>query len=238
MAELNAYVLNPGQSGTSQGIDVENVGSGAIGTGNEALRQIISVGDPTTKANIAAVLSAAPAAAEFGEVVRVAGVALTVGQIVVVSAAFTRPADTTAYAAQDAVADSTSAPTVRTFTAAARVNGGSGYIMKARLMTDQSTNTARLRLHLYNAAPTAINDNAPQTLLWANRAARVGVITFNALATEATGSTGAETLDIVDRLPFVCAGGDSNLYGLLETLDTFTPASGQNFYLELTIDQN
>lgn len=100
------------------------------------------------------------------------------------AATLTRPADTTAYTAKDAVADSTSAPTVLTFSNLARVNAGSGYIVKARLMTNQSTNTARFRLHLFDTSPTAINDNAAYTLLWANRATRIGYIDLTACQTD------------------------------------------------------
>lgn len=155
-----------------------------------------------------------------------------------VAATITRPADTTAYAAKDAVADSTSAPTVLTFSKIARLPGSSGYIVKARLMTNQSTNTARFRLHLYHTAPTAINDNAAHTLLWANRANRVGYIDFPAAQTEGTGSDAANSQNDTVRMPFVCASASRHLYGLLETLDAFTPASGQIIYIELTADQN
>jgi hypothetical protein len=150
------------------------------------------------------------------------------------TAAFTRPADTNAYAANDAVANSTSAPAVLTFANLVRVGGQGGYITKARIWTDQSTCAARFRLHLWNVTQTPINDNAAFTLLWANRAAYVGSITFAAAATEGSGSDAAAAADATLRLPFVATG---SLVGLLETLDIFTPASGQRFFIELTADQ-
>lgn len=150
----------------------------------------------------------------------------------------TRPSDSAPYAAKDAVSDSTSAPTVLTFAGMARVVGGSGYVTKARLMTNQSTNVARFKLHLFHTAPTAINDNAPYTLLWANRAVRLGAIDFDATQTEGTGSDAASALNTTIRLAFVCAAASSSLYGILETLDVFTPASGQLFYVELTAEGN
>jgi hypothetical protein len=160
------------------------------------------------------------------------------GNTAVVQAEFTRPADTTAYTAKDAVANSTSAPMVLTFANLARVTGGSGYITKARLMTNQSTNATRFRLHLYHTAPTAINDNAAWTLLWANRANRVGFIDFDSLQTEGSGSDAANALNSTVRLAFKCAVGSRALYGLLETLGAFTPASGQVFFLELSAENN
>ena len=158
------------------------------------------------------------------------------GKGAVVSAAFARPNDVTAYASKDAVSDSTSSPTVLTFTNLARVNAGTGYIVKARIMTDQSTNVARYRLHLYNVAPTAINDNAAWTLLWANRAARIGYVDFDGCQTEGTGSDCANAVNTTVRLHFAAAAGVRTLYGLLETLDAFTPAANQNFYVELSAE--
>ena len=147
----------------------------------------------------------------------------------------TRPADTTAYAAKDVVADSTATPTVITFPAIVKRNGSEGYIVAARLMTDQSTNTARYRLHLYATAPTPIADNAPFAMLYANRENRIGFIDFSAMQTEGTGSTAALALNTEVRLAFR-AGATTAIYGVLETLDAFTPASGQKFYIELTAD--
>lgn len=160
------------------------------------------------------------------------------GKMAVVGVTLTRPADTTAYAAKDAVSDSTSAPTVLTFANLARINAGSGYIVKARLMTNQSANIARFRLHLYHTAPTAINDNAAHALLWANRANRIGYIDFSACQTEGSGSDAANGVNDAVRLSFVCASGSRAVYGLLETLDAFTPASAQVLYVELTADLN
>jgi hypothetical protein len=162
-----------------------------------------------------------------------------VGSTLVISAVtLTRPADTTAYAAKDAVSNSTSSPSVLTFSSVGRVNAGTGYITGARLTTDQSTNVAQYRLHLYAIAPTAINDNAAQTLLWADRTKRVGYIDIGPIVTEGSGSDAASGLNIDIRLPYKCDTSDTNLYGLLETLTAFTPASAQNFYISLSIDQN
>lgn len=161
------------------------------------------------------------------------------GRTVRVAATFARPADTSAYAALDTVSTSTSAPVVITFSNMARVNAGSGYITKARIITDQKTNSARFRLHLYHTAPTLTNDNAAFPLLWADRANRVGKIDFSPMTTEdATNSTCAESLNDAVRLSFTCEAANTALYGILETLDAFTPASAQNFYISLTAEQN
>ena len=54
------------------------------------------------------------------------------GKSVQKSASFTRPADTTAYAAYDSIADSTTAPTLLSFANCANAVGGQGYIVKTR----------------------------------------------------------------------------------------------------------
>lgn len=163
------------------------------------------------------------------------GAISVVGNLISVNTSFARPADTTAYAALDTVSPATTANL--TFTNIARVSGGSGYIVKARLMTNQSTNIARYRLHLFHTAPTAIADNAPYTLLFANAANRVGHIDFPALATEGTGSNSARSSVDTVRLGFITSGG-RDLIGILETLDAFTPTSGQQFFIELMGDLN
>lgn len=150
----------------------------------------------------------------------------------------TRPSDTNAYAALDAISESTSAGTVWTFADCARKNNGTGYIVGVRLFTDQTTCTARFRLHLFHTAPTAINDNVAYPLLYANFTNRIGMLDIPALRTEGAGSTAAGGINIIDRLPFVCAAADDDIYGLLETLDAFTPASGQKVYIELAVSRD
>lgn len=164
--------------------------------------------------------------------------AIVGGRLVKANAGYTRPANTTAYTANSTVADSTTVPTVLTFASLARLGGGTGYITKARLLTDQAANVATFRLWLYSVAPTAINDGAAFTLRYADRASLVGSIDLGPLAQEGAGSTGALGIDATVRLSFVCASGSRALYGLLETRSVFTPASGQNIDIELTADTN
>lgn len=160
--------------------------------------------------------------------------------------AFTRPDDTTAYAAKDVISNSTSSPYVITFAGMGRVTGGSGTIVKARLMTSQKTCTAQLRLHLFHTAPTAINDNSPYLMLYSNAANRVGMIDFPACATEdPTNSTAAGSMRPSSdgsygppNLWYKCAVADTALYGVLETLSVFTPDNAQTFYVELGSEIN
>jgi hypothetical protein len=108
-------------------------------------------------------------------------------------------------------------------------------INTARLVTDQSTNTATFRLYLYHTAPTPIADNSPWTLLYANRANRLGYIDFAACATAGTGSDSASSLWGPTDGSFVgaTASGNAKVYGVLVATGGFTPASGQKFFVEL-----
>lgn len=157
------------------------------------------------------------------------------GKSVQKSASFTRPSDTTAYAANDAIADSTSTPTLLSFTNCANVNAGQGYIVKTRLMTNQKTCTARFRLSFYHTAPGAVNDNAPKPMLYVNKDKLIGGIDLDPCTTEDTSSDAAFSLSTV-LLPYVLASDSTSIYCILTTLDAFTPASAQQFYLEITCE--
>lgn len=155
-------------------------------------------------------------------------------------AVFNRPANTTAYTARDAVTNSEASNTPNLVFDLARANGGSGIITKVRLVTNHATNANgvifRLWLYTVNTAAVA-GDNAPYTVLWANRAVRVGYIDLPGLTTEGGVSDSAMTLQQTS-LSFNCAAADTKLYGILQTLGGFTPASGQSFYVELTAELN
>jgi len=157
------------------------------------------------------------------------------GKSVQKSASFTRPADTTAYAAYDSIADSTTAPTLLSFANCANANGGQGYIVKTRLLTNQKTCTARFRLSFYHTAPSPVNDNAPKPMLYANKDKLIGRIDLDPCNTEDTTSDAAYALSTT-LLPYVCAAADTTIYCILTTLDAFTPASAQQFYLEITCE--
>ena len=159
------------------------------------------------------------------------------GVQIVTSASFTRPADTNAYVSQDVVSNSTTAATLLTFAGAGRMNGGTGLILSARHMKN-STAVANFRLHLYRVNTIgAINDNAQFTLLYANRANRIGFIDFNHLQ-GGTGSDSTHALTPFVNLPFVCDAAASAIYGVLTTTGGYTPTSGEQHHIELGIVQN
>lgn len=150
-----------------------------------------------------------------------------------VSATFTRPADTTQYAANDVVCNSTSAPAVLTFAGMARGNGMGGRILTARHIKNNTTTTsATFRLWLYRTAPTPINDNAQFPLLWANRANRLGFVDFSH-STAGSGSDSSSSQVTFAGVDYICAQADTSLYGILIATATYTPASAEQHFIEL-----
>ena len=149
----------------------------------------------------------------------------------------TRPADTNAYAANDVIANSVGAPAVLTIPFMPE-NGDSGYITKVRALTNVNNFTGRLRLHLYTAAPNAIADNAPFTLLWANRETRIGFIDIPAMQTGGAGSDASNALLADIRLFFKLSDTSKNLFAIVQTLDAFTPVASQQFFFSFLIDRN
>lgn len=158
------------------------------------------------------------------------------GNILSIATAFTRPADVTAYAANDAVNNSTTAPVILTFTGAARVAAGSGYIVGARIQKSTvAVTNASFRLHIYHTTVTMINDNTANTVLYANATKRVGAIDFSMTS---DGSDGAEAQDFSLRMPFKCDTADTALYGVLTAKAAYTPGNAEQFTIELTVDRN
>lgn len=161
------------------------------------------------------------------------------GNLAMISTAFTRPADTTAYTAGDVVGDSTSALTMQALANAARVSGGSGYVTGVKITTDKKSITPRLRLHLFNTnGATLSNDNAAMQTRYADASKRVGYVDLPAMTTgtDSTNSTESFTQDLTLRLPYTCAA--TSLYYVLEALDAFTPASGQAITVSVFCDRN
>jgi len=92
----------------------------------------------------------------------------------------TRPANVTAYAANDALADTT--PTVGgfTFTGAARASGGSGIITDLVVSFDDDAATPlQGEVYIFDQAITAIVDNAVFAITDAEARTIVGVIPFS-----------------------------------------------------------
>lgn len=159
-----------------------------------------------------------------------------------VTAAYTRPGDTTAYASGDVVCNSTSAPVVLTFTGMARYNGGTGRIVGARLISDSAAGTkGDFELHLFDLSTVTIqNDNAAWAPTDAHMLNEVGPIAFGAVPFVGSGneiyrlSAGSGGL----ALEFKCGASDANLYGILVVRSAYTPANAGVLQIELEVEQD
>lgn len=153
-----------------------------------------------------------------------------------VTVELTRPADTTAYAANDAISNSTSSPTPLTLSDMGRIPGGAGLIIGAKLEVDNKLWTARTRVYLYSTSPTATNDNAAFALTYANRLIRMPTLDFGACTTEDSSSSTSAKAEIQNiNQYYKCASGSKDMYALFETKDAGTPTSGMKLQLTLYI---
>lgn len=162
------------------------------------------------------------------------------GRSLVVSTSFTRPSDTTAYAAGDAVTNSTSAPVVMTFASCARYSGGGGVVTSVGMLDSANVATkGSFELWLFTVAPTPDNDNAVFTPTDAELANCVGVFPLitNYVGDATVGAGGNAVYESAEKLrPFVC--GTTSLFGLLIVRNAYVPVSGEVFQLFLNILQD
>lgn len=161
-----------------------------------------------------------------------------------ITASFTRPSDTTQYAAGDVVGPVTT-PAAQSFPNAARGNGGSGKIMELMLAFDLETiTTATFRLHFFNAVLTPQADNAAFTGVSTNPSSYLGYIDPPILVTQAGGTLGQIRHTVnsttTSGLPFYyqCADGGSGLWVVITALGTYTPKSAGIVRLSLTVDRD
>lgn len=139
------------------------------------------------------------------------------------TATYTRPGDTTLYAAGDCLSNSTSAPTAGglTFTVAS-ANGKGGFISGLSIISNAAPATPlQGELHLFDTAPTAINDNAAFTVSNAEMLRWVGMIPF------ALSTIGANSQGLVEcNLPFTTVSA-TTLRGLVRVVNAYTPANAE-----------
>ncbi len=142
------------------------------------------------------------------------------------SASHTRPADTTAYTAEDVVGETGGVNL--TFNGIGPMEGGKVLIDRVTLRIDVAAVPAgmtQFRLHLYNAAPTAIADNSAFTVISGDRDKYLGFVSIpTPIDLGATVFSGSEELNAPVRQQVVVPFGGI-LYGVLQTVGGFTPSS-------------
>lgn len=154
------------------------------------------------------------------------------GNIIAPSANFTRPADTTAYASGDLVANNTTAGSVVAMSWSVTNTGDgavNGMVRRVRLQTSSTSVTnSSFRLHLYSSAPVPVNgDNAAWSTPVAGYLGSVDITVDKAFSDGARGegvpNTGAE-VNLTDV---------TTIYGLLEARAAYTPTSAGVFTVVL-----
>lgn len=155
-----------------------------------------------------------------------------------------RPANTTAYAAGDAVADSATAPTANVLTGAALANGRGGTIKAVTLIDSANVAIAGdFEIWFFDAAYTLSNDNAafvPTDAVAKTVQAIVslpgsGSIVGNAGA-DAAGNRVYQVKGI-DK-DFKCTSGSKDLYWALVARSAYIPVSAEEFTLVVDVEQN
>lgn len=166
------------------------------------------------------------------------------GRRVMVSANFTRPSDTTAYAIGDLVANSTTAGSVVPLSwTAARIAAGGGIIKKVTIRkSSTTTSSTSFRLHLYTSSPTCTNGDNGAWLTTMSGWLGTTVATTQAVVFS-DGTAGLYQFfdvagaNIIGGLPFQLASGQT-LYGLLEARAGYAPTSAEVFTVDLDIEQD
>lgn len=170
------------------------------------------------------------------------GVSAVGGRTTIVDASFSRPANTTAYAAGDAVSDDASSPTTLEFANVGRINGGTGLIVGAKLIDSANQSTLpNFELWVFDTEPTAMEDNAAFDPTDAEAADVVGIVQFstNFIGDETSGA-GGNVVFQSDQLnfPFECGAASTSLWGQLVARNAYTPVSAETFTIRLDVVQD
>jgi hypothetical protein len=162
------------------------------------------------------------------------------GTMAAATANFTRPADTTAYATGDLVANSTTAGSVvaMSFTGATRVAAGSGMIRRARIKkSGTGVTNALFRLHLFKAAPATVTNGDNGVFSVSGVADYIGAFDITVDRAFTDGAYGSGVPITGSEINFKLASG-STIYGLLEARGAYTPGNAEVFTADLEILQD
>lgn len=136
----------------------------------------------------------------------------------------TRPADTTAYAAGDALSNSTSAPTSGgfAFTGAARASGKSGVINDVIVTSSNAAGGLQGEIWIFDSATTNVNDNSAFAISDAEAKTLVAKIPFSLTAGTNNATYHGQSLGIG-----YTTVGSADLRYLVRVAAAYTPASAE-----------
>jgi hypothetical protein len=152
------------------------------------------------------------------------------------SANFTRPADTTAYASGDLVANSTTAGSVVAMTLAIpTIAEGCGIIRRVKLhKSGTGVTNAAFRAHFYKVAPTTVTNGDNAAFSTNGVANYMGAVDVTVTRVFTDGSAGFGVPLTGNEMSFKLASGDS-VFVLLEARGAYTPASAEVFTVTLEL---
>ena len=158
---------------------------------------------------------------------------------VVVSGTLTRPADTTAYTANDELTDTGGA--VLAIAGCARYNGGAGYIESITVIGSVNAATdPNLDLFIFDTTSTPAADNAAFA---PSDAVMQTVVVAKNLGVGLDGDTATSGNLVFQlaglRVPFVCGGSSTSLFVRFAVRNAYAPPSNsETFTVRLGIFQN
>lgn len=127
------------------------------------------------------------------------------------------------YTAGDVLNDSTTAPHAWVLPSIARLTGAGILVQKVLVTSSVAAMVPRLRLHVFSAVPSVLqNDNAAFLLDADDRAIYLGYVDLPAMQTSGSSEISWAEAD----LQWIAAtNGSANLYFVMQTLDSFTNES-------------
>jgi hypothetical protein len=162
------------------------------------------------------------------EVLQVSGGKLWVSPLgfpVSVQTDITRPADTTAYAANDCLSDSTSAPTSGGFTLTNICRKSGGSVLITDVIVTSSADAATLlqgEVFIFNTSVTNVNDNSAFVVSDTEIKTCVAKVAFTLEDAGNNGFAHVQNLNIV-----ATASGSANLRFLIRVKNAYTPANAE-----------
>ena len=150
------------------------------------------------------------------------------------TATFTRPADTTAYASGDLVANSTTAGSVAAMSlTVTRVAAGSCILRKIKLhKSGTSTTNASFRVHLFRAAPSTVTNGDNGVFSVSGVADYLGAMDITMSRAFTDGAVGFGVPLVGSELSVKLASG-TTIAALIEARGAYTPASAEVFTVTL-----
>lgn len=161
----------------------------------------------------------------------------------IVTDSITRPANTTAYAAGDAISEDTTNDFF-TFSELCKAPNYSALISGAIIYSSANVSTkldADLFLFASNNLPTEDADNAAWTPTDAELLTCIGVINFPTgswHAGDVTSGAGGNAMCSVDNLGMAIKPGTGNVVGQLIARNAYVPVSGEVFTISLKVAQD